>query len=268
MISEEVRRYAEDPAAWADDPPPESGLRRTLTDRYCVLLGPVPSFTSISRLRVDPDEVAETLAEVRSIVTQAGHTEAIWWVGASATPADLADRLQAHGLRPANGGHWEPHATAMVLSEEPPPAPPEVVARRVESLEEFRLADRISGRAFEVPEAEQDEWDAIAEERFAAERADHSPRTYLGFVDGEPVAVARGLVEPDAPAVLLIGGGVLPEARGRGLYRALVRARWDEAVASGKPALVTQAGAMSRPILERLGFEPVAEIEILLDPHT
>jgi hypothetical protein len=66
----------------------------------------------------------------------------------------------------------------------------------------------------------------------------------------------------------MIGGGVLPAARGRGIYRALVRARWDDAVAAGTPALCTQAGAMSRPILEGLGFQPVAEHEILLDPTT
>jgi hypothetical protein len=44
-----------------------------------------------------------------------------------------------------------------------------------------------------------------------------------------------------------------------------VRARWNEAVRRGTPALVTQAGKMSRPILERLGFLEVACIEILLD---
>jgi hypothetical protein len=268
MISEDVRRYAEDPAAWSAESPPDRALTRILTDRYCILLGPVRSFTSISRLRFDPDAVPETLAEIRAVVERHKHSEAIWWVGPSATPGDLVDRLRAHGLRPADGGHWEPHATSMALAAEPPPGPPDVVARRVETLEEFRLANRIGGRAFGVPEAEQDEWDAIAEQRFAAERAGHSARAYLGFVDGEAVAVARGLVEADAPAMLLIGGGVVAEARGRGVYRALIRARWDDACAEGKRALVTQAGAMSRPILERLGFEPVAEIEILLDPHT
>ena len=45
--------------------------------------------------------------------------------------------------------------------------------------------------------------------------------------------------------------------RGRGAYRALVRARWDVAVERGTPALTVSAGAMSRPILERLGFVTV-----------
>ena len=58
----------------------------------------------------------------------------------------------------------------------------------------------------------------------------------------------------------LFGGATLPEARGRGAYRALVAARWEDAVARGTPVLVTQAGAMSRPILARLGFREVCEI--------
>ncbi|MGH3102662.1 MAG: GNAT family N-acetyltransferase, partial [Gaiellaceae bacterium] len=57
----------------------------------------------------------------------------------------------------------------------------------------------------------------------------------------------------------------LPNARGRGAYRALVAARWAAAVARGTPALITQAGAMSRPILNRLGFRELAEIRIFLD---
>ena len=66
----------------------------------------------------------------------------------------------------------------------------------------------------------------------------------------------------------MIGGGVVPQARGRGVYRELVQARWDDAVAAGTPALCTQAGRMSRPVLEPLGFQAVAEQEVLLDPTT
>jgi hypothetical protein len=64
---------------------------------------------------------------------------------------------------------------------------------------------------------------------------------------------------------LLVGGATMPEERGRGAYTALVRARWDAAAEAGTPALVVQAGAMSRPILERLGFRAVSEMRILLD---
>lgn len=266
MIPEDVRRFAEDPASHGEIDP-RSGLERILTDRYCLLLGPVPTFTSVSRLRLDPETMAETLAEVRALVAEREHREAIWWVGSSAMPSDLVDLLIAHGLVPDERQGSEPHATSLVLVDEPPPVDG-VEARRISSFEEFRGANRIVNRAFDLPDEDAAMWDAITDERYAAERDGWAPRTYLAWLDGEPVGVGRALVEDDLPAVLMIGGAVLPHARGRGVYRALVRARWDDAVAAGTPALCTHAGKMSRPILERIGFQPVAEQEILLDPTT
>jgi len=118
----------------------------------------------------------------------------------------------------------------MVLTAEPP-AVAGVDARRVADASELEVASAVSAAAFGENEDGED-W----EERFAAERGGHAPREYLAFIDGA--------------------------------YRALVRARWDDAVAPGQPALVVHAGAMSRPILERLGFQAVAELEVLLDPAT
>jgi GNAT superfamily N-acetyltransferase len=68
--------------------------------------------------------------------------------------------------------------------------------------------------------------------------------------------------------VALMGGAVLPEARGRGMYRALVRARWDHAVARGTPLLVVQAGPMSAPVLDGLGFERHGQIRLFADRLT
>jgi GNAT superfamily N-acetyltransferase len=265
VIPEDVRRFAEAPGAWGEIPA-ESGLTRILTDRYCLLLGPVPTFTSVSRLRLDPDEVPEVLAEVRKLVAEQAHRDAIWWVGPSTTPNDLADRLRARGLVPDLRPNSEPHATSMALMSEPTAAAAGVAARRVESLEDFRTAGTIAAAAFKEPEAEEAARETILEENFAREQAGHAPRTYLAFLDGRPVGTGRALFAADCPAVLMLGGGVAPQARGRGVYRALVRARWDDSVAAGTPALVTHAGSMSRPILERLGFQAVAEQEILLDP--
>src|SRR5438270_201874 len=86
---------------------------------------------------------------------------------------------------------------------------------------------------------------------------------YLAYIDGKPVARASGSFGEHG--VTLFGGATLPEARGRGAYRALVAARWEDAVARETPILVTQAGPMSRPILAELGFREVCEIRILLD---
>jgi GNAT superfamily N-acetyltransferase len=259
--SSSLRAFAEEPAAWGEIDP-RSGLERLLTDRYCLLLGPVPSFTQVSRLRLDPDTLAETIHEVREEIAARGHTRATWDVASSATPGDLVDRLLAHGFV------FDDHQSSLLLTKAPAAAPAEIAARRIESLEEFLLAADVSARAFGTPPERTAEWDAIAEERFALERAGHAPRAYLAFADGRAIGSAQSLVEPGCPGALLIGGAVLPEARGRGAYRALVRARWDDAVASGFDALCVHARQTSRPILERLGFELVAEHEILGDPAT
>lgn len=261
QMSSSLRSFAEDPAAFGELDP-ATGFERVLTDRYCLLLGPVPSFTQVSRLRLDPDAVPETIAEVRSETQARGHRAAVWHVSTSSTPGDLTDRLLTHGFK------HEDHHAVMMLDREPPPGPPDVVARRVRDVEEFRVAARLGHEIFETEEERRREWESLGDERFAAERDDLAPRTYLAFVGDRPVGAATAWVEDSLPAVLLVGGAVLPDARGRGAYRALVRARWDDAVAAGKPALTVSAGAMSRPILERLGFETVGEQDVLLDPST
>ena len=55
----------------------------------------------------------------------------------------------------------------------------------------------------------------------------------------------------------LFGGSTLLEHRGRGLYRALLASRLDEARRRGASFALVDAGPMSRPILARLGFEPL-----------
>jgi hypothetical protein len=260
-VDDALRRFAEDPPAFGDIDP-RSGLTRVLTDRYCLLFGPSPTSTLVCRLRLDPDEVPEAIHEVREEVGKHDHGRAIWRVGSSATPADLVDRLVAHGFVPSDVPGLEPHLTSMILTEEPPPVAG-IEVRQVASADELALASRISATTL-GEEHEEEDWDA----ELAAVRAGDRPRVYLAFVDGAAVGAAHALVEDGLPAVMLISGGVLAEARGRGAYRALVRARWEDAVTAGMPALVVHAGAMSRPILEKVGFRVAAEQEVLLDPAT
>jgi hypothetical protein len=141
----------------------------------------------------------------------------------------------------------------MVLTEPPGPGPEDVEVRRAESDEEYFAADRIAATAFGGP--------VPTEPR--PRDPDPNNVVYLAYVDGTPVARATGSFGEHG--VTLFGGSTLPEARSRGAYRALVAARWDDAVARGTPVLVTQAGPMSRPILAQLGFREVCEIRILLD---
>ncbi len=120
----------------------------------------------------------ETIHEVREEIAQHGHREAIWRVGSSATPGDLVDRLAAHGFVPADSPGNEPHLTSMVLTDEPPPVDG-VEARRVASAGGAAACKRISAPR-SARRTNDVDWDA----RFASERAGHTPRMYLAFVDG------------------------------------------------------------------------------------
>ena len=90
-----------------------------------------------------------------------------------------------------------------------------------------------------------------AEADFATEGAIGS--TFLAFVDGEPVAAGYASYTP--LGLLLFGGATLPvRPRPWRLPGARRRAGTRGGRRAARPSLVTHAGQMSRPILERLGF--------------
>lgn len=73
-----------------------------------------------------------------------------------------------------------------------------------------------------------------------------------------PVCAARIEFLPGTEFAGLWGGGTLPQWRGRGIYRALVRYRAELAASRGYKYLTVDASPDSRPILERVGFTRLA----------
>jgi GNAT superfamily N-acetyltransferase len=166
------------------------------------------------------------------------------------------ERLLARGLTWAD----DPHVLGMLLRS-PPPAVEGIEARPARDAGEYAAALAVARQAFGVGSEEQDE--AQAEALWRSQQDYGHSRRFVALIDDRIVGCGSSVYADGA--VTLYGGAVLPEARGHGVYRALVRARWDDAVARGRPALVTQAGRMSAPILARLGFVAVARIEVLED---
>jgi hypothetical protein len=234
---------------------------RLVDPRYVVYLGPgsFAGFTVVQRLRLEPGEVEPAVAEIRAELDHRGRMERTWEVGCSATPDDLTERLLDMGMEPDR----EPYAVGMVLDHPPDPAPPDVEVHPVTTMEDYVASVRISLDAFGMSEDDAKEILDRAEDDWASMARSRHVRQFLALIDGEPVATGRATYTE--VGVLLNGGSTVERARGRGAYRALVAARWEDAEARGTPVLVTQAGAMSRPILVRLGFREVCDIRILLD---
>jgi GNAT superfamily N-acetyltransferase len=150
----------------------------------------------------------------------------------------------------------------MVLNHQPSGRSP-IEARAVESAAEYLAAHEVDWECWNAPDEQRNALRADIDDRWNAMRGSDHVRTYIAFLEGEPVGFGRAIFVEGA--AYLMGGSTLPHARGQGVYRALVHARWRDAQARGSPTLLVQAVAKSRSILERLGFAPLGSILLFLD---
>jgi GNAT superfamily N-acetyltransferase len=262
-LSEAIRRFAEEPdAELAEAPPP---ARKIVRPSFTLALSPTPTHAAVSRVRTTVDGLDETIAEVRAILREHEYVGCSWYLGPSCRPDGMKERLVERGFVPATRPPFEPLYTVLALTKPPPPRPvqPGVEARVVRGFDEYVGALRAGLEG--INEAPEDiaRW-VDAAPSFWSHSNGVAKQTHVAFVDGKIAGL--GFFAPGPAAVLLGGSAVLPPFRGRGVYRALVASRWEEAVKMGRPALTVHAGAMSRPILERCGFEELCKLDVLADP--
>jgi hypothetical protein len=229
---------------------PAPGRLLRISDDYAFSADVGDTWAQVERIRLREDELVDAIADVDRFMHECGSGRASWWLTERSTPDEGA--FLAAGLRRVESDYL--HA-AMVLTTEPPPAE-EIEVRRIETLEEYAESRRLALAAFANPDqripTDEElavEWEHAVDPRFAA------------WLDGRMASVGRAVYT--RAGGYLMGGSTAEWARGRGAYRAVVRARWDEAVRRGTPALAVGAGPMSRPILERLGFEQVLQFRRL-----
>jgi hypothetical protein len=257
LIDQKLREFAQNPDrfTWLSE-----DVERFADDRLCIVQGTV--WAGVSGVRVEEDEVEALVEEVRRRVPPEKHT--MWWLDPGTRPADLHERLISLGFREPNDRGAV--LRALVCVEAPPAGPVDVEVRRVETFDDHLAAVEVMWETFETPADRREQQRPHLRSEFEAARAAGVPVTFLARVDGRAAGVGRSIYSDRG--VFPIAGGVLPWARGRGVYKALVQARWDDAVARGTPALVTEAILdTSYPILTRLGFVDVAEIRRVQDPR-
>ena len=91
-----------------------------------------------------------------------------------------------------------------------------------------------------------------------AHELEHTPdgiSVYVAYLDGAPAACAWIRFPRSSAFASLWGGSTVPEARRRGLYTDLLNVRVQEAIGRGFRYLTIDAGSMSRPIVEKHGFQ-------------
>jgi hypothetical protein len=229
---------------------PASGRLIRVTDGYALSADYGQTWAQVERIRLREDELADAIATVDGFMGESGTERASWWLTERSTPSE--DAFLAAGLQ--RDEHDYLHA-AMVLTTEPP-AVEGVEVRRVKTLEEYAESRRLALDAFANPHMRPP-----TDAEIAAEWEHQADPIFAAWLDGRMASTGRAIYT--RAGGYLMGGSTAEWARGRGAYRAVVRARWDEAVRRGTPALAVGAGPMSRPILERLGFRQVLQFRRL-----
>lgn len=165
-------------------------------------------------------------------------------------PADLPSRLIAAG--------FEPDDDEMMLVAETCAIDSRVVlpdgVRLVPVTDEAGLAAllRVGDLAF------GDGRSTELGDRLRGQLGSEGIQMVVAMAGGEPVSAARVEFVTGSDFAGLWGGGTVPAWRGKGIFRALVAYRAGLAAARGYRYLQVDALPTSRPILQRLGFEPVA----------
>lgn len=163
-------------------------------------------------------------------------------------PADLGGRLRAHGFE----GDEEEALLLIDLQNCPPVYLEPVTAdvRRVVQAEDMAEVAKIQEKVYEQ------NFDWLGKQ--LQENIEKQPdfwSVYIAYVDGQPASAAWISFPFQSTFAGLWGGATMPEFRRQGLYTALVSARAQEAVERGYRFLMVDAGDMSRPILQKQGFQ-------------
>jgi hypothetical protein len=259
-VSEGVRRQALHPFRELPAPP---GFRKVERGGLLVILHPLPFAQVVEPGDLARDEVGAAVEEARMLVREHGRSLLIWLVGPD--HRWLGERLGELGLVNTDTPGFEATENAMALTRRPVgEAPADVQVQAVRSFVEFEKSQRLSGEVFGMTVEMLEEMEANLSRLYEEYVTPGNPlRQFNASIDGRVVGTAAVGLGP--AGVNLFGGSVVVDARGRGVYRALTLARWALAVTEGTPALTIQAGRMSKPIAERLGFQLIDTIRVYVD---
>jgi GNAT superfamily N-acetyltransferase len=190
------------------------------------------------------------------IQAQIGHFATLghefeWKCYSHDTPPDLLDRLKRHGLEAE-----EPEAIMVLDVANPPAALLQPVTLDIQRLPDAASLDAVQALE-EAVWGEDRGWLATQLDNERAATPDLLS-IYLGTADGQPVSAGWIRFDPRGQWAGLWGGSTLAAYRGRGFYTALLGVRLQEVRARGVRILTVDASPMSRPILEKHGFQQIA----------
>jgi len=176
-----------------------------------------------------------------------------WLVYLHDTPADLKDRLLAHGFEVD-----EPEAILVLDGKHASAALREPADHDVRRIDDPSRVDDVMAIRHQVWPGDYTSRAQSLAGRLSS--APHSLSLYVAYAEGKPVSTAQVSFYEQGQFASLVRAATLPGYRERGLFTALVATLVQEARKRGKRFLDADANPMSRPILEKLGFQWLTEV--------
>lgn len=204
-------------------------------------------YNGVIRTRLGDGSAGVTISKVMERF-RARDVQYFWVVHPSATPEDLGDRLAANGLAPVE------RMTCMSLELadwDTAPVPRDVAFEEVLSDDALQTYSELTARYWEILDQERE---LVAEfhRHWGPGRA--PGHRYLAVADGQTVGKAYLSLAGPPGVASIYGMFVPPEARGRGVARALTTTMLQRAKEAGFHRAVLHATDMAVGVYRRAGF--------------
>jgi GNAT superfamily N-acetyltransferase len=189
------------------------------------------------------EQASRLLPEIVAMQREAGVPGIRWWCDPLTRPPELPDLLRSHGFSPT----WSTDAYYWACASDLPGDDPGIEVVRSSDPADLDVYGELCKEATRIPAMEGRDEAVPADER-------HPAQLFLAHIDGEPRAFGLLGWFGDR-GVFLCGAETHPDYRGRGAYRALLRARLSAARDAGAPYVYTMVKQeTASPILRRLGL--------------
>ncbi|HLB46216.1 MAG TPA: GNAT family N-acetyltransferase [Anaerolineales bacterium] len=217
-----------------------------------------PFLNNVLRTQWNPDHVDARIEETLAHFKSRNVTRFSWWTEPGTQPANLGERLLAHGLTYSKGGAGM--AVDLLALNEDAAFPSGLTVEAVgdEAALEQWVHPAFIGFGGRDSFGGGDADEKACFDLFAGLGFDMPLRHYVGWLDGKPVAASQ----------LFLGAGVagiywvatVPEARHQGIGGALTLAPLREARAMGYRIGILQASSMGEGVYRGLGFQEYCRV--------
>ena len=197
------------------------------------------------------DELIEdALAHFRSL-----HVQKVSWLAREGTLSPEVRRsLESHGLTFSESG-YEMAADLSTLPEAPP-LPEGLEIHQVLTGQELRQWIHIASTGFGMSK----EWEPVWYDFFTLAACELPFRTYMAVLDGKPVGTSQLFTSAGVAGIYNVT--CLPEARNRGIGKAITNAPLRDACAMGYRVAILQASQLGYPVYRRVGFEDFGRLGV------